>query len=55
LFSGPSAVSSSARKGIKGSRIVRTDQSGAVGIVIDERGVSVGGQRETAARYWHGR
>ena len=39
----------------QGSRIVRTDQSGAIGIVIDERGVSVRGQREVAPRYWHGR
>jgi competence protein ComEC len=39
----------------QGSRIVRTDQSGAVGIMIDEHGVSVRGQREAAPRYWHGR
>jgi len=39
----------------QGSRIVRSDQSGAVGIMIDEHGVSVRGQREMAPRYWHGR
>ncbi|OFZ85857.1 MAG: DNA internalization-related competence protein ComEC/Rec2 [Betaproteobacteria bacterium RBG_16_64_18] len=44
-----------ARYGEQGSRIVRSDESGAVGIMIDERGVSVRGQRETAPRYWHGR
>jgi hypothetical protein len=27
----------------------------AVGIMIDEHGVSVRGQREAAPRYWHGR
>jgi len=39
----------------QGSRIVRSDQSGAVTVMIDERGVSVRGQREAAPRYWHGR
>jgi len=38
----------------QGSRIVRSDQSGAVGIMIDELGVAVRGQREAAPRYWHG-
>jgi competence protein ComEC len=39
----------------QGSSIVRTDHLGAVSIMIDERGVSVRGQRETMPRYWHGR
>lgn len=38
----------------QGSRIVRTDQVGAVAIVIAQSGVSVQGQREAAPRYWHG-
>jgi competence protein ComEC len=38
----------------QGSRVVRSDESGAVGIVIEEQGVSVRGQREVAPRYWHG-
>jgi len=38
-----------------GSRIVRTDEAGAVRIVLDDDGVSVEGQREIAPRYWHGR
>jgi len=43
-----------ARYQAQGSRIVRTDHWGAVGITLDERGVSVRAQREIAARYWHG-
>jgi len=39
----------------QGSRIVRTDASGAVHALIDEAGVSVLGQRDKAPRYWHGR
>ena len=38
----------------QGSRIVRSDRLGAIGIMFDERGVSVLGQREVAPRYWHG-
>ena len=48
---GPEVV---ARYEEQGSRIVRSDQSGAVGIMIDELGVAVRGQREAAPRYWHG-
>jgi len=39
----------------QGSRIVRTDVSGAVEALIDGDGVTVLGQRKAAPRYWHGR
>ncbi len=42
------------RYAAQGSRIVRTDASGALHIMIDDAGVSVRGQREIAPRYWHG-
>ncbi len=49
---GPEVV---ARYQERGSRIMRTDDSGAVEAVIDAAGVSVLGQRDAAPRYWHGR
>ncbi|OGA44792.1 MAG: DNA internalization-related competence protein ComEC/Rec2 [Betaproteobacteria bacterium RIFCSPLOWO2_12_FULL_63_13] len=43
-----------ARYRAQGSRILRTDRSGAVHGVFDPQGVAVRGQRERVPRYWHG-